>query len=419
MVPSIFKLDLFSTIMITAFLTITSACQDNSKTLQRPNKLATLEPDWQICLPNKVSFPNDRGTDILSMKDGSILVSGIISSNDRFAVTSTISSLSASGHINWLTKLESGKKIEKIIATDDQSIFAVGSSYRREKAGTHPIFYRLSKYGKIEIGKNITEQLSWHEIRDIAKDDDGHFLVTGISKKDKGSNVFLAKIDVEGRVLWAKTYDRYEHVYNLKMLQSGSGETFLVYTVFRKVIKKPKLGVKKSYTSNYVVMKVDKSGDKIKTYRSEKTPGRGNNVHAFYSQTGGLIVTFSHYNTDSLVKTQMIDTLDDELNIEKQVAIKRDNKDDVVIRDIQETNGGGFYATGYIKPKGRSKRDLWLGLFSRDGIVLSETQLETPDNKDYATTLNLNVLENKVYITGRREKSASSGACIWVLQTNL
>jgi len=435
---TIFRTNIFYKIFVAFLVMFLGACQD-FKVSSSPNvsqvKLEKLKADWNLCLPS-ADLSYDLGTDIMTMDNSSIVVSGRYyrreAENLELPTTSIVSNISITGRINWTIQLEGSAYIHKVITTDNQNIMGFGYTQNVKNNPTQAAVFKLSKSGEVIFQKALRGSKDFIEISDAILLDNDHFILAGKysdSKSNDTKSVFMARIDQNGTIGWTKFFKDTNPKGVIKIFQGKHGGYALVFNDYRRATRTPNQAEKfrqgKKYHHSYGVnvVKIDGVGN-IQNKIRLKTGNRMENLRALNLQSGDIVLTMSTRNKAKKHDELIFLVLSDDLNIKKQVTI---TDEPVQINDIQQSQDGTIYASGQTMVKDFGRANLWLSSFSSEVELQSEGYLNSRGHKDWANAFHLDELNNKIHFTGQRSKKNSSshywkkkrGNCLWVVQTGL
>jgi len=391
---------------------------------------SVLETNWEICFPSDAFNPSDHGKDIISMRDGSTVITGQFdkktTDNMKVPRTSIISNISSTGAVNWVTELGPWDEVKKILITDNQNIIAVGHT-RVKLAKNNARLHILSKDGKILFSNTYFEDEYWSKITDVEKLDNDYLLISGtlknVNNKGAKSEVFLAKVDLNGKQDWVRKFTDVERPSHVQVLPNQLGEQFLVFNNIERIRTRTEKGTKSSSKGSLTALKINKAGDVEKAFHLKDDASKSN-FRALHTQSGELFITYTDRDKVAKKTTLSIIILNDDLSVINQAEI---TDKPIQINDIEQSDDGSIYTTGHTNEKGYGKRDIWLGKFSTNGKLLGEKHVNIEDNNEWANAFYLDEENRKVIFTGQRQKDKSKdktathnlGSCLWVVQTNL
>jgi hypothetical protein len=227
---------------------------------------------------------------------------------------------------------------------------------------------------------------------------DGGFVFTGVWEKNRINEIFLAKTDKFGAILWVQTYDSDEETWGNSLIEVNDG-----YVILGKNGR------------DIWLIKTDVNGNLIwdKTFGGN-SGDKGNTI--IETADSGFIFTGYTYSYGINGDIWVVKT--DNYGIEQWNKSYGGNNYDRG-SDIIETNDGNYMITGGITPNGKSWNDVCLLKIDKNGNEIWKKVYGGID-LDYGNDL-IQVSDGCYFIAASTRSyglSVAGGATAWLLKTD-
>ncbi len=226
------------------------------------------------------------------------------------------------------------------VPTSDGNIVytgAIGSLYSL-------FVFKTDYYGKILWQKKIGIQATFLGVKIIETSDDNYF-VSGdysVTGNNDDYDIFLAKLDKDGNLLWEKTYGGSKEDALASMLQDGDGNIVLLcYS----------LSFSNGSAGKMCLIKLDPDGDMIwaKMFSMAKDNYDFVGFNLENANDGGYVITGnSYYNNKYAIFLTKVDR-DGRVEWVKIYNFKDENMSDEIDSFSLVPTGDGYMLTGYIR----------------------------------------------------------------------
>lgn len=207
---------------------------------------------------------------MLKTKDDEVLILGDSSSlfhtplkifNPNRPVRSILIKLASSNEVVWATDFDrpEGAMFVDVFSAENKDIYLPGNYTEGDSKSHLLLLAKLNSEGKLLWAKKLSR--SKHDFAySVRQTRDNNFVLIGSSENDSVSNPILLKFDSSGRVIWSKSYKLNQATYCFRVYESLEGGFFL----FGKT--------KRVDASELCLLKLNMQGDLewIKSYHGSK-----------------------------------------------------------------------------------------------------------------------------------------------------